>query len=263
MHRAEEAPHLRERRAARLLDVLERVPVGGQLFGEVVADGADLQHHHADGVGDNVVELARDPRALLGHGEAGRRLAPALGLERALLGLLGLLGPLAQRIAGEPADREQHRDEDELARSVLGVVVDDGRRAGDHDGQAEARLRLVAQVAEQEGRDHAGHRRDHAEHDEPAVDERAPGRDHPDGRRCGEGEAAPQEQRQHDQRECRHREPPRRRRRVGAVPESGFERDHERREHDQRVESVPADEWAEVAHGVNVLQRFGRRLLLR
>ena len=33
---------------------------------------------------------------------------------------------------------------------------------------------------------------------------------------------------------------------VGAVPERDLERDHERREHDQRVESVPADERAEV-----------------
>jgi hypothetical protein len=34
-------------------------------------------------------------------------------------------------------------------------------------------------------------------------------------------------------------------------------------EHDQRVESVAADERAEIAHGVNVLQGLGRRLLPR
>ena len=43
-------------------------------------DGADLEHHHADGVGDDVVQLARDARALLGHGDPGGRLALALGL---------------------------------------------------------------------------------------------------------------------------------------------------------------------------------------
>ena len=85
-------------------------------------DGADLEHHHADGVGDDVVELARDPRALLGDGDARRRLALPLGLGRARLGRLGLLGPLAQREAGEPDDREQDRDEDELAGSVAGSL---------------------------------------------------------------------------------------------------------------------------------------------
>jgi hypothetical protein len=263
VHRAEEPAHLRERRPARLLDVLERVAVRRQLSGEVVPDGADLEHHHADGVGDDVVELARDPRALLGHGEAGGRLALPFCLARPLLRLLGLSGPLAQREAREPPDSEQHRDEDELSRSVPWIVVDDGRRAADHDRQPDARLRLVAEVAEQEGRDHAGHRRDDAEHDEPAVDDRARRCDHPDGRGRGEGIAAAQEQRQHDQRERRDREPPSRRRRVDAVPERALERDHERREHDQRVESVAADDWAEAAHGVNVLQGLGRRLLLR
>ena len=53
------------------------------------------------------------------------------------------------------------------------------------------------------------------------------------------------------------------RRRVDAVPERALERDHERGKRDQRVESVPAEEWAEVAHEVNVLQGFRRRLLLR
>ena len=78
---------------------LERLPVLRERSRELVPDGADLEHHHADGVGDDVVQLARDPRALLGDGDAGRRLALALGLGRALLRRLGLLGPLAQREA--------------------------------------------------------------------------------------------------------------------------------------------------------------------
>ena len=77
------------------------------VVGKLVPDGADLEHHHADRVGDDVVELARDPRALLGDGDARRRLALPLGLRRTLLGRLGLLGALAQGEAGEPADREQ------------------------------------------------------------------------------------------------------------------------------------------------------------
>ena len=66
-------------------------------------DGADLQHHHADGVGDDVVQLARDPRALLGDRDPRRGLALPLGLARALLRRLGLLGALAQGEAREPA----------------------------------------------------------------------------------------------------------------------------------------------------------------
>ena len=135
-------------------------------------DGADLEHHHADGVGDDVVELAGDPRALLGHRDARRRLALPLGLGRALFRRLGLLGPLAQGEAGEPGDREQERDEDELARRVAGVVVDDDRRAAEHDRQAEPRLHGVAEVAEQERRGHAGDEGAAGEHDQPPVDER-------------------------------------------------------------------------------------------
>ena len=71
-HRPEEAAHLGERCAAGLLDASERIRVLGECFGELVPDGADLEHHHADSVGDDVVELARDPRALLGDGDAGR-----------------------------------------------------------------------------------------------------------------------------------------------------------------------------------------------
>ena len=41
---------------------------------------------------------------------------------RALLGGLGLLRALAQREAGQPGDREQDRDEDELAGEWLGSL---------------------------------------------------------------------------------------------------------------------------------------------
>ena len=82
-------------------------------------------------------------------------LALALGLRRAQLRGLGALGPLAQGEAGEPADPEQHGREDELAGRVVGVVVDDDRRAAEHDREADARLRVVAEVAEQERRGHA------------------------------------------------------------------------------------------------------------
>ena len=40
---------------------------------------SDLEHHDADGVGDDVVELAGDSSAFLGDGEPGGVLSLALG----------------------------------------------------------------------------------------------------------------------------------------------------------------------------------------
>jgi hypothetical protein len=94
-HRPEQAAHLGERPAAGLLDAPEGLPVLLQRVRELVPDGPDLEDHHADGVSDDVVQLARDPRSLLGHRYACGRLALALGLGRAYLGRFGLLGALA------------------------------------------------------------------------------------------------------------------------------------------------------------------------
>ena len=140
-HRGQEASHLGERRAAGALDAPERFAVLVERVGELVPDGADLEHHHADGVRDDVVELACDPRALLRDRDAGRCLALALGLDRALLRRLGLLGALTQGVAGEPGHHEPERDEDEVAgRRRAGDVVDDGDDADGDDGEADARL---------------------------------------------------------------------------------------------------------------------------
>ena len=65
--------------------------------GQPVPDRARLQHHDAHRVGDDVVQLARDPRALLGDRDPGRDLALALRPRRALLGRLGLRRAPAQR----------------------------------------------------------------------------------------------------------------------------------------------------------------------
>ena len=50
--------------------------------GQLVAHRADLEDHHADRVRDDVVELARDARSLLGDGNPRRRLALPLGVHR-------------------------------------------------------------------------------------------------------------------------------------------------------------------------------------
>ena len=136
-HRAEESTHLAERAASGSLDAAERVLVGRELGRELVPDGADLEHHDTDRVGDDVVQLARDPRPLLGDRDARRAFTLALGLRRARLRRFRLLGALAQREAGQPADPEQERGEDELGRGVVRVVVDHERRAAEREHEAE------------------------------------------------------------------------------------------------------------------------------
>ena len=71
--RTQQPAHLRECRAARLLDVSQRLPLLGRVR-HPVAHGPDLEDHHAHRVGDYVVELARHPGSFLGHRHPGRRL---------------------------------------------------------------------------------------------------------------------------------------------------------------------------------------------
>jgi hypothetical protein len=82
-HRVEQVTHLRQRFAPRMLYAPQRFTVLGQRYGEFVPDCADLEHHHADGVGDDVVQLARDPGAFLGHSDARGHIPLLLGLSRA------------------------------------------------------------------------------------------------------------------------------------------------------------------------------------
>ena len=151
-HGGQETAHLGKRCAARPLDAPERLAVLGQRIGKLVPHGADLEHHHADGVRDDVVELARDPRALLCHRDACGRLALALGLDRTFLRRFGLRGTLAQSKAGAQAIHEVDGDEDELADGqVAGDVVDDGHDAAEYDANpVHACLQRIAQVSEQE-----------------------------------------------------------------------------------------------------------------
>ena len=101
-------------------------------------DCADLENHHADRVGDDVVQLARDPRALLCHRDPRGRLTLALCLGRAYFGGFGLRRALAQGVAREPADPELERNEDELARRSPGDVVDHDHCTAENDRQADA-----------------------------------------------------------------------------------------------------------------------------
>ena len=196
-HGGQETAHLGERSAAGPLDAPERSRSSGERFRELVPDGSDLEHHDAHGVGDDVVELARDPRALLRHGNACGRLALALGPRRALLSGLGPLGPLAEGVARNPGD-----DEPKGMKTKSPVVCAPGmlsttmRMLARTISRPMPRLSAVAQVAEQE----RGCQPDDAEapdeRDQHSIDERERRRQDPVGGRRGEGKAPVGEERQ-------------------------------------------------------------------
>ena len=119
-HHAEHAPHLGERVAADLLDGAKRLALARLVVAEGVADAGRLDDHLRDGVRDDVVQLVRDPRALL-----GRR--PLLCGGDLLAQLPGLGGARGERDAEEPGEREHGRRPEE----VRGVV---GREVLDHCG---------------------------------------------------------------------------------------------------------------------------------
>ena len=75
---AEQLPHLLQRLAAGLGDLLQRA--GGGIGRRGVAAAVGLRDHHRQRVRDHVVQLARDPGALLRRPEL--RLLVALDLER-------------------------------------------------------------------------------------------------------------------------------------------------------------------------------------
>ena len=116
------------------------------LLGQPVRDG---QRRIAERVRERLVERAR-ARLL---GEPLEQPAERRGAEDAGL---GLRGALAQGAPGDPGDREHDRDEDEVAGVVVRVVVDDDRRAAEHDGEPEPRPDGVGNLAEQERRSRTG-----------------------------------------------------------------------------------------------------------
>ena len=146
-HRRQEASHLGQGHAPGALDALERIAVLVERIGQLVPDGADLEHHHADCVGDDVVELARDPRALLRHRDPRCCLTVAFGPDRAFLGGLGLVGALTQGVAGEPGDDEPKGDEDEVAgrrrAGAASTTFSYGGRSSDAASMARHNVRRV------------------------------------------------------------------------------------------------------------------------
>ena len=249
--------------AAGPLDAFERIPVLGEHLRELVSDGADLEHHHADGVGDDVVELPGDPCALLGDGDACGGLALALGPGGAFFRRFGLLGTLAQGVARDPSDHEPEGNEDEDAgRLIARDVVDDDHDADEHDDQANTRLHGAPQVPEQERACQPDDAEAADERKQQSVDERERRGQEPVGRRSGEGKAPTCEQRQHENRHRRYGEPQRRGRRARRVAsDDELEHARDRQERDQQLEPVLTREVSDPAHELKVLQALPLRLL--
>ena len=156
--------------------------------GRPVAHGAGLEHHHADRVGDDVVQLARDPRALLGGGEPR-------GLGGALLGSLGLGGALAQGEAGQPGEPEHDREREQLGAGVGRVVEATIAAPPSTIARPARRCTRSGNLAEQERRRQPGGVDARRERDQAPVGERHRGREQPDRRgrrerRAGGGRAA-------------------------------------------------------------------------
>ena len=81
--------------------------------------GARLHDHDRDVVRDDVVQLARDPRALLGDGELGVLLALVLELDRARGERPGELLAAAHDGRRAPDGEQDAADEDGVADDVL------------------------------------------------------------------------------------------------------------------------------------------------
>jgi len=253
-HRVQQVTHVHQRRAARLLDLPQRVLVLLVRLGELVPDRADLQDHNADGVGDGVVKLARYPGPLLRRRLPYGGLAPVLGVDRPSFGCLGVPGAFPQGKARAPGDREQNGNEDELAAPVAGLVVDHDHRAAKHDDQANPCLAAVAEVSQQIGGDHPGEERACRGHDKPPFGEGNRRGQQPERRRRGEREPAAAQERQDHQRDRRRGEPPWVRL-LCVVPERDLNRAFDGQYDDQYLERIPARQRYQAVHGINVARR--------
>ena len=79
---AEQPPHVAERLARRGADRVQRGAGERRVVVERGLGGVGLDGDHAQAVGDDVVQLARDPRPLLGDREVGGALPLALEVLR-------------------------------------------------------------------------------------------------------------------------------------------------------------------------------------
>src|SRR5205823_14361220 len=77
---AEQAPHLAYRLATGALNLQQRVVLAPLILPQDAAHRTGLHAHHADAVGDHIVQLPCDPPALLGDGSTRMLIPSALEL---------------------------------------------------------------------------------------------------------------------------------------------------------------------------------------
>ena len=118
----EESSHLAQRLRCRPLDRVDRASRVVGILRQRVPGAARLEHDHADRVRDDVVQLARDPRALLGASEA--RTLVAFANEQPLA-----FAADSYDDAGEERTADQEAEEQEAAHVQTAAVLD----RDDHD----------------------------------------------------------------------------------------------------------------------------------
>src|SRR6266545_6618113 len=260
---ADHPAHLCERLAPRLLDDEQSLAFPRLVRAEQAPGRRRLHGHHADAVPDDVVQLARDPRALVRDREMSTLLPLALGPGGALFRLVGLPELAADRESDRPEDAEGDAGEPEVSGPAQRIVVGDDGRDADADRQAGNGLRAVTEHAQQAEAGDRNQDRDEAVWHEPLVDERARGERDAHGDRSAEREAAACEQRQGDREDRQEVEPERtlrsvlvvlRDRRLGETDADGRQ--------DETVEPVTAGKRPKATpHLLKVLQPREDRLV--
>ena len=119
-------------RATGLLDA-SKLPLPlskSSVSGRLCRTAASLEHDHADGVGNDVVQLACDGGASAPATRAVASRSSSARRRELSTGRLGARTPVANGRTGQPGERERHRDEEQVGLRVVRVVVDHDRRAG-------------------------------------------------------------------------------------------------------------------------------------
>jgi ABC-type multidrug transport system ATPase subunit len=206
-------------------------------------------------VADDVVQLASDPRALLGYRRTRTILAFALGPRSPLPGLVGFLELPPQREADDPDDDEDESDKDKVADASLWVRSRDDRLGADDEGKPRDGLSAIAEQSDEEGSRASRQKGDEVARyqsvvDQTREDDRGPHRD-----RRTERKAAPEEQRRNDRNDEDDVEPKRSLRPILVAVVDDDCRDPEPDpDDDQAVEPV-GREPPEQVHGLKVLRK--------
>jgi hypothetical protein len=213
-------------------------------------------------VADDVVQLSRDPRALLRDGSACSFLALPFGPGSSLLGLVRLLELAAESERDRPDEDEDDAGGDEAVEVPDRVAVGGKRGHTDREHEPRHRLPTLREQSHQEDRRASRQEGDEEVVDEPFVDERRQDDRDADRHRRPEREAPSEKERADDRHGREHVEPEWA---LGAVRLVLSEHDTGEAEADggkeQHVEPVAARESPKAVHNPKVLQNGSYRLI--